>query len=118
MYTVLLVVHTLLVLFLIVIVLIQRSDSDGMAGLGGGGGGGNQFLTGRGQANLLTRTTAILAAAFMGTSLVLAIMANRMSEGSIVDTIAVEESSVPLGEVPPIKKAPAAPIVPNVPKPE
>ena len=53
MYDVLLVIHTLLVLFFIGLVLIQRSDSDGLSGLGGGGG--NQFMTGRGFANLMTR---------------------------------------------------------------
>ena len=40
--------------------------------MGGGGGG---FLTSRGTANVLTRTTAILAAAFFATSLVLSILA-------------------------------------------
>lgn len=118
MYTVLLVIHTILVLFLIVIVLIQRADADGMGGLGGGGG--NQFLTGRAQANLLTRTTAILAAAFMVTSLVLAIMASRMTGGSIVDSIAVEESAPAAVEKPAeaTKEAPGKPAAPAVPKPE
>ncbi len=92
MYTILLVIHSIIVLFLIMMVLIQRSDSDGMGGLGGGGGG-NQFLTGRAQANLLTRTTAILAGAFMITSLVLAVMASRMTEHSLVDSIAGEENA-------------------------
>ena len=117
MYTVLLVVHTLLVLFLIVLVLIQRSESDGLGGLGGGG---NQFLSGRSQANLLTRMTAILAGAFMITSLTLAIMANNMSGRSIVDTIPEQTAPVETKKETPAankevtkeKKAPA------VPKPE
>lgn len=112
MYTVLLVIHTILVLFLIVMVLIQRSDADGMAGLGGGGG--NQFLTGRSQANLLTRTTAILAGAFMVTSLVLAIMASRMTESSIVDAVPVEETAAPVAA----EKKMEEPKPPTVPKPE
>ncbi len=124
MYTILLVTHSIIVLFLIAMVLIQRTDSDGMGGLGGGGG--NQFLTGRAQANLLTRTTAILAVAFMVTSLVLAVMASRMTGGSIIDSTPTEQSvplenkateSVP--EVPKAKimeKAPAK--TPAVPKPE
>lgn len=116
-YTVLLVIHTILVLFLIVMVLIQRSDADGMGGLGGGGG--NQFLTGRSQANLMTRTTAILAGAFMITSLILAVMATRMTESSIVDSIATQEKAAPVavekkGEEPK-KEIPSAP---SVPKPE
>lgn len=91
-YTVLLVIHTIIVLFLIMMVLIQRTDSDGMGGLGGGGG--NQFLTGRSQANLLTRTTAILAAAFMITSIWLAVLASHITERSIIDTT-VEETVPP-----------------------
>jgi len=78
------------VLFLIGMVLIQRSDSDGLSGLGGGGG--NQFMTGRGAANFMTRTTAILATAFMITSLVLAVMAGRMTATSIVDSVPAEGS--------------------------
>lgn len=105
MYTILLVIHTILVLFLIGIILLQRSSSDGMGGLGGGGG--NQFLTGRSSANLLTRTTAILAGAFMCTSLILGVMASRMTESSVLDAVPVEESA-------PAQK----PAAPAVPKPE
>lgn len=121
MYTILLVIHTIIVLFLIMMVLIQRTDSDGMGGLGGGG---NQFMTGRATANLMTRTTAILAAAFMISSLVLAVYAGRMTGGSIVDSTPVTETA-PVA--PPAAKekapepkpaAPAAKAVPAVPKPE
>jgi len=117
LYTVLLVIHTLLVLFLIGLVLIQRSSSDGMGGLGGGGGGGNQFLTGRGQANLLTRTTAILAGAFMLTSMILAVMASRMTETSLVDSIVDEEALAPITSEMPAEEKPVVP-APSVPKPE
>lgn len=71
MTAVILTIHTLIVLALIGVVLLQRSDG-GALGLGGGGGG---FMTGRGAANALTRTTSILAAAFFATSLILAIRA-------------------------------------------
>ncbi len=127
MYTILLVAHTILVLFLIVMVLLQRSSADGLSGLGGGGG--NQFLTGRASANLMTRATAILAGAFMLTSLILAVMASRMTENSIIDAVPVE-TSVPVEPILPVektapvekkaeapKKAPAAK-TPAVPKPE
>ena len=109
MYTVLLVAHTILVLFLIVMVLIQRTDSDGLSGLGGGGGGGNQFMTGRAKGNLMTRATAILAGLFMITSLVLAVMAGHMTKSSIVDQVSGEA---------PAAEAPAEPVVPVVPKGE
>lgn len=110
MYTVLLVAHTILVLFLIVMVLIQRTDSDGLSGLGGGG---NQFMTGRAKGSLMTRTTAILAGLFMATSLILAIMAGHMTKSSIVDSVATEQAATPtvVKEEAPAK--PAAPVVPK-----
>lgn len=78
MQTVIIVIHLIIVLGLIGVVLLQRSE--GGLGLGGGGSGGvSGFMTGRGQANALTRATAILAALFFLTSLVLAIMSHRGS---------------------------------------
>ena len=74
MQTVLIIVHLMIVLALIVVVLLQRSEG----GLGlGGGGGTSGFMTGRGQANALTRTTAILAGLFFLTSLILTVLANN-----------------------------------------
>ena len=90
MDNVLLVVHLLVALAMIGVVLLQRSEGGGL-GIGGGGGGGGGmggFLTGRGTTNLLTRTTAILAAAFMVTSLTLSILAGGGSEpSSILDDL-------------------------------
>ena len=71
MQTVLIVVHLLIVIALVGAVLLQRSEG-GALGVGGGGG----FMTGRGQANALTRATAILAALFFITSLGLTLLAN------------------------------------------
>jgi preprotein translocase subunit SecG len=70
MQSVLIVIHLMIVVVLIAIVLLQRSEG-GALGVGGGGG----FLTGRGQANALTRATAILAALYFGTSLGLTLLA-------------------------------------------
>ncbi len=88
MQTVLIIVHLIIVLALIAVVLLQRSE--GGLGLGGGGGGGvSGFMTGRGQANALTRATAILAALFFMTSLALGWMANNnRAPRSILDTTA------------------------------
>lgn len=72
MHAVLLTVHGLIVLALIVIVLLQRSEG-GALGMGAGGGGG--FMTSRGAANVLTRTTSVLAALFFVTSIALALTA-------------------------------------------
>lgn len=83
MMTFVLVVHILLALALIGVILVQRSEG-GALGMGGGGGGG--FMTARGSANLLTRTTAILATLFILTSIGLALMAGGSSRPrSILD---------------------------------
>ena len=76
MQTVLIIIHLIIVLALIGVVLLQRSEGGGM-GLGGGGGGGgvSGFMTGRGQANALTRATAVLAGLFFVTSIALTIVA-------------------------------------------
>ncbi|MDX7951946.1 preprotein translocase subunit SecG, partial [Lichenihabitans sp. Uapishka_5] len=82
MQTVLIVVHLLIVIALVGAVLLQRSEG-GALGVGGGGG----FMTGRGQANALTRATAILAALFFITSLALTLLANlHRAPRSIFDT--------------------------------
>lgn len=84
MQSVLIVIHLIVVLALVGVVLLQRSEGGGL-GLGGGGVSG--FMTGRGQTNVLTRTTAILATAFFATSLILTILAgHQRGPRSILDT--------------------------------
>ena len=70
MQTVLIVIHIMVVIALVLTVLLQRSEGGAFLGTGGGG-----FMTGRGQANVLTRATAVLAAMFFATSLALTIVA-------------------------------------------
>jgi preprotein translocase subunit SecG len=70
--TVLLIIHLFVTLALIGVVLIQRSEGGGL-GIGSSQGMGS-FMSGRGTANLLTRTTAVLAVIFMGLSLTLALI--------------------------------------------
>ncbi|MPR10288.1 preprotein translocase subunit SecG [Microvirga tunisiensis] len=86
MQTVLIIVHLIIVLALIGVVLLQRSEGGGM-GLGGSGGGGvSGFMTGRGQANALTRATAVLAGLFFVTSIALTVMAtSNRAPRSILD---------------------------------
>ena len=71
MQHVVIVVHLMLVLTMIGAVLLQRSEGGGL-GIGSSGG----FMSSRGTANVLTRTTAILAGLFFGTSLILSILAS------------------------------------------
>ena len=100
MIKVLLVLHVFVTIALIGVVLIQRSEGGGL-GLGGGQGMGS-FMTGRGTANLLTRTTAILGTAFFALSLALALL----YKGSAANTNAAILST------PAAQTAPAAPAVP------
>jgi preprotein translocase subunit SecG len=76
MHTVLLIVHLMIGIALVGVILLQRSEG-GALGIGGGGAG--SLFTGRGSANLLTRTTAALAAGFIATSMLLAIIAAQGS---------------------------------------
>jgi len=72
--------------------LLQRNEGGGL-GIGGSSSGG--FMTARGTANLLTRTTAILAACFFATSIGLAIIAGAgTSTKSIVDDVLESSSTV------------------------
>src|ERR1700754_3459799 len=71
MQTVVIVVHLMIVAVLIATVLLQKSEGGGL-GMGGGAG----FMSSRGTANLLTRTTAILAVGFFATSLFLSWLAS------------------------------------------
>mgnify|MGYP000539493829 CR=1 FL=1 len=87
MTTILLTVHIMIAVALVGVVLLQRSEG-GALGIGGGAGGGGGFMTARGTANLLTRVTAFLAAAFFITSIGLAILAgNGRQAPSIVDEV-------------------------------
>jgi preprotein translocase subunit SecG len=81
METVIIVIHLMVIVALVALVMLQRSDG-GALGIGGSSG----FMTTRGSGNVLTRSTAILAAAFFATSIALTIIA-RMSGGggSILD---------------------------------
>ncbi len=90
MITVILVIHIMIAAALVSIVLLQRSEG-GALGIGGGGGG---LMTGRGAANLLTKTTAVLAALFFSTSIALAILASMNSKPrQIVAPTATQEES-------------------------
>jgi preprotein translocase subunit SecG len=90
MQSVLIVVHLMIVVVLVVIVLLQRSEG-GALGVGGGAG----FMTGRGQANALTRATAILAALFFATSMGLTILAryNQPPEVTFQSLTPIEPAS-------------------------
>jgi preprotein translocase subunit SecG len=93
MQTVIIVIHLMVVAAMIGVVLLQRSEGGGL-GIGSGGG----FLTSRGTANVLTRTTAILAGVFFVTSLLLSILAGmERKPRSILNTGAPAGQQSPAG---------------------
>jgi|TARA_B110000196_G_scaffold151958_1_gene130944 preprotein translocase subunit SecG len=97
MEDIILAIHVLLAFGLIIFILLQRSDGGALGGLGGGmslsGIMGNQ-----GSANFLTRLTAVFAALFMMSSLVLAIIESRSNdnENGILEGIEESEIEAPL----------------------
>jgi preprotein translocase subunit SecG len=83
MQTILLVIYLMVVVALIGVVLIQRSEGGGL-GIGGGSG----FMSARGTANALTRTTAILATLFFVLALGMGIIARYETQPTdILDRI-------------------------------
>jgi preprotein translocase subunit SecG len=113
MIKVLLVLHVFVTIALIGVVLIQRSEGGGL-GLGGGQGMGN-FMSGRGTANLLTRTTAILGTAFFVLSLGLALLYKGGSATDAAAILAAPQSSGPVVPVPGLPASGGPPALPQTP---
>ena len=78
MESALLIIHGLLALLLIIVVLIQRAEG-GALGIGGGSDG----MSPRGSADVLTRTTAVIAILFVITSISLTILSLRTPDRSL-----------------------------------
>jgi preprotein translocase subunit SecG len=99
MQTVVIVVHLMIVATMIATVLLQKSEGGGL-GVGGGAG----FMSSRGTANLLTRTTAVLAVGFFITSLFLSWIASYDRKPSSI-----------IGGTPASQSQPAGPATPAPP---
>jgi preprotein translocase subunit SecG len=122
MQHVIIVIHLMLVLAMIGTVLLQRSEGGGL-GIGSSGG----FMNSRGTANVLTRTTAILAGLFFMTSLILSILAGiGRAPTSIIQGGAQAPASAPGAPAAPLSSgggvlnqlqgAPSAPATPSGPQ--
>jgi preprotein translocase subunit SecG len=94
MTTVLLVVHTLVAIGLVALILLQKSEGGAL----GIGGGPNSFMSGRGAANVLTRGTTWLAAAFFATSVGLAVLENIRND----ETTVIQQEAVNVDDLGPI----------------
>ncbi|MCU0889283.1 MAG: preprotein translocase subunit SecG [Rubritepida sp.] len=99
MTTVLLILFLLVTLALIGVILVQRSEGGGL-GIGSSQGMGG-FMSGRGTANLLTRTTAILGTLFFVLALTLALL----DRGTALNRSILDQ----------VPAAPAVPVVPTLP---
>ncbi|MPZ36913.1 MAG: preprotein translocase subunit SecG [Rhizobiales bacterium] len=101
MLTFIVVIHLMIVLAMCGLVLLQKSEGGGL-GIGSSGG----FMSSRGTTNVLTRSTAILAACFFATSLLLSVIAGwNRNPGSILQTPGSPPVSVPGSPAP---KAPGS----------
>ena len=98
MFTFLLIVQTIIAASLVGVILMQRSEGGGL----GVGGSSSGFMTARGAADFLTRSTAFLGAAFVILSIVLAAVAGVSREPAKVDTSLANT----------VAPAPVAPTVP------
>ena len=105
MFQVLIVLHIILAVTLVAVVLIQRSEGGGL-GIGSSGGMGG-FMSARGTANLLTRVTAGLFAAFVATSMLLAIVSGAGRQpSSIIDQLPAAPATAPAAPATPAAPAP------------
>lgn len=103
MFQFLLIVQTLIALALVTVILMQRSEGGGL----GVGGSSSGFMTARGAADFLTRSTAILGGIFVMLSIVLAAYAGLNRRPASVDTSLVNQSAPATQPVAPVQQQPA-----------
>jgi preprotein translocase subunit SecG len=82
MFAFLLIVQTLIAVSLIGTILMQRSEGGGL----GVGGSSSGFMTARGAADFLTRSTAVLGGMFIVLSIVMAAYAGASRKPTKIDT--------------------------------
>ncbi|WP_327751631.1 preprotein translocase subunit SecG [Sphingobium sp. SJ10-10] len=88
MFTFILVVQAIVAALLVTVILMQKSEGGGL-GVGGSPAG---FMSARGAADFLTRSTTILAAIFVTLSVVLAVIASIQHRPSDIDTSLVKQA--------------------------
>jgi len=99
MFAFLLIVQTLIAVTLIGTILMQRSEGGGL----GVGGSSSGFMTARGAADFLTRSTAVLGGLFIVLSIVMAAYAGASRKPVKIDT-SLANTTAPLTQP---KTAPA-----------
>jgi preprotein translocase subunit SecG len=102
MFAFLLIVQTLVAASLVGVILMQRSEGGGL----GVGGSSSGFMTARGAADFLTRSTSVLGGAFIVLSIVMAAIAGATRAPTKIDT-SLAKSAIPFE-----RSRPAAPAKP------
>ena len=101
MFAFLLIVQTLVAASLVGVILMQRSEGGGL----GVGGSSSGFMTARGAADFLTRSTSVLGGVFIVLSIVMAGIAGVTREPTKIDTSLV-------GKAAPLQQSRPAPVQP------
>jgi preprotein translocase subunit SecG len=107
----LIVVQAIIAASLVGVILMQRSEGGGL-GMGGSPSG---LMSARGAADFLTRTTTILATAFIILSISLAFVAAKKGGSAEIDN-SLQRTEVPAAPTAPVTNAPAT-ATPTVPAP-
>ncbi|AOW14306.1 preprotein translocase subunit SecG [Hydrogenophaga crassostreae] len=115
-------VQILSAIFMVGLILMQHGKgADAGAAFGGGGGGSASLFGASGSANFLSRTTAVLAAVFLASTLGLAYFGNLRtvpSTGSVLENTSVPTASEqPSTQQIPMGTDAAAPSAAEVPAP-
>ena len=95
------VLQAIVAALLVGVILMQKSEGGGL----GTGGSPSGFMSARGAADFLTRTTAILATVFVVLSIVLAALAVNATGGRALDT-SLNRQEIPVQQ----QQAPADPL--------
>lgn len=104
MFAFLLIVQTLIAVALISVILMQRSEGGGL----GVGGSSSGFMTARGAADFLTRSTAVLGGAFIVLSIIMAAIAGASRTPAKIDTSLARKLAAPQQQqTQPVQPAPA-----------
>src|SRR4051794_29625248 len=106
MFAFLLIVQTIVAVALISVILMQRSEGGGL----GVGGSSSGFMTARGAADFLTRSTSVLGGAFIILSIVMAAIAGVTRQPVQIDT-SLANKAMPI-EAPNPSAAPGQPAQP------
>ena len=103
MFPFLLIVQTLIAAALILVILMQRSEGGGL----GVGGSSSGFMTARGAADFLSRSTAVLGGLFIVLSIVMAAIAGATRIPTKIDTSLAGKTNAPIEQSQPAPAVPA-----------